>query len=179
MIGKINRGLSKWENILMYIGCIGIVIVMAMTTVDVLLRNLANHSLIGATELCSLLLMPIFTCALPYVQSRQNHIIIEFATEKAPPKLKTVLDIFGCLVGAFIFCSIAEKAVTEALKALTRGDATMGAVSFVIWPAKMILAVVIITLILRLIVDIARNIRSLCGGMSIAEENMSMDKEDK
>lgn len=179
MIGKIHRGLTKWEQILMYIGSICIVIVMAMTTVDVVLRNIINHSILGVTELSALMLMPIFTCALPYVQARQNHIIIEFATEKAPPKLKAFLNMFGCVVGAFIFCSIAQKAVTEAVKALTRGDATMGAVSFVIWPAKMILAVVIVTLILRLVVDILRNIREMCGGQSISEENTAVAKEGK
>lgn len=177
MIGKLNRGLSKWEKIMMYVGCICILLVMAMTTVDVLMRNILNHSIIGVTELASLMLMPIFTCALPYVQSRQNHIIIEFATEKAPPRLKALLNMFGCAVGAFLFCAIAGKTVGEFVQAITRGDATMGAVRFAIWPAKLVLAVVIVTLILRLVVDILRNIREMCGGLSIADENATANKE--
>lgn len=163
MIYKIHHGLSKWEKILMYVGCVAIVIAMLLTTVDVLLRNTIGKALVGSTELVSLLLMPIFTGALPYVQSKSSHIILEFATDKVPEKVKYTLDSLGCAVGAFIFIACAKKCVTEAIRSLVRMDTIMGAVQLVIWPVKFMLAIVVLTLIVRLVVDIGRNICRICG----------------
>lgn len=147
--------------VLVFIGSIAMVVAMLLTTGDVLLRNFLNKSILGATELVSLLLMPIFVCALPYIQKLHGHVILEFATEKAPEKVKEVLNMFGIAVGTFLFCSIAVKVVQAAIDSFARLDKTMGAVSYYIWPAKVILAVVVLCMIVRLVLDILLTIGKL------------------
>lgn len=158
---KIDDIWSKWEMLLVYIGGIAMLAAMLITTADVLMRNILNKSILGAPELVSLLLMPIFVCALPYIQRLHGHVILEFATEKAPEKLKEIFNIFGMAVGAFLFCSIASKIVTAAIDSYTRLDKTMGAVSYYIWPAKFILAIVVLSMIVRLVLDILLTIGKL------------------
>ncbi len=156
--------------LLVYIGGIAILAAMLLTTADVLMRNILNKSILGAPELVSLLLMPIFVCALPYIQKLHGHVILEFATEKAPERIKEILNIFGMAVGTFLFCSIAVKTVEAAMDSLTRLDKTMGAVSYYIWPAKMILALVVICMIVRLILDILLTIGKLTAPQAPAQE---------
>lgn len=151
---KIDYFWSKWELVLVYLGGIAMLAAMLLTTADVLMRNFLNRSILGAPELVSLLLMPIFVCALPYIQKLHGHVILEFATEKAPEKVKEILNIFGMAVGAFLFCSIAVKTVQAAVDSLIRLDQAMGAVRYYIWPAKVVLAVVVICMIVRLVLDI-------------------------
>lgn len=160
-VKKIDFFWSKWEMVLVYIGGIAMLAAMLLTTADVLMRNFLNKSILGAPELVSLLLMPIFICALPYIQKHHGHVILEFATEKAPEKVKHVLDIFGMAVGTFLFCSIAAKVVSTAIDSYVRLDKTMGAVSYYIWPAKFILALVVICMIIRLVLDILLTIGML------------------
>ena len=109
---------SKLELFLLYIGSIAMLICMALITVDVIMRNIFNSSIIGVSELVSLLLMPVFTCALPYIQSKKAHIILEFATEKASPRIQTILDIFGMIVGLVLFSVVAQKCIEAALMPL-------------------------------------------------------------
>lgn len=154
--------------VLVFIGSIAMMVAMLLTTADVLMRNILNKSILGTTELVSLLLMPIFVCALPYIQKLHGHVILEFATEKAPQKLKHVLDMFGMAVGTFLFSSIAVKVVQAAIDSFMRLDKTSGAVTYYIWPAKAVLAIVVICMIVRLIVDILLTI----GKLSESEQEL-------
>lgn len=170
VIHKVDHAWSKWEMVLVYIGGAAILVAMVLTTADVLMRNLINKSILGAPELVSLLLMPIFVCALPYIQRLHGHVILEFATEKAPEKVKEVLNMLGMAVGTFLFCSIAAKTVSAAIDSFTRLDKTMGAVSYYIWPAKFVLAIVVVCMIVRLVLDILLTIGKLGEGRAPAQE---------
>lgn len=167
---KIDSVWSKYEMILVYIGCAAILVAMLLITADVILRNFANKSILGASELVELLLMPMFMCALPYIQRIHNHVILEFATEKAPQKVKLALDIFGMLVGLFLFSSIAAKSVQSAIDSFVRLDITSGAVHFYIWPAKFCLALVVLSLIVRLVLDIFLSVGKLASPSEKAGE---------
>lgn len=167
---KIDAAWNKYETVLVYIGCIAIVIAMLLTSADVVLRNFANKSILGTTELVQLLLMPIFMCALPYIQRLHNHVILEFATEKAPQKVKLALDTFGMLVGLFLFSAIAVKAVQTGIDSFMRLDITSGAVHYYIWPAKFCLALVVLSLIVRLVIDVLLNIGKLLAPANRADE---------
>ena len=130
VLEKAEHMWSKFELFLLYIGAIAMLICMTLITVDVIMRNIFHSSIIGVSELVSLLLMPVFTCALPYIQSKKAHIILEFATEKASPRIQTVLDIFGMIVGLALFSVVAQKCVEAAINAFIRLDRTAGLVSY-------------------------------------------------
>lgn len=164
VVEKVEHIWSKFEMFLLYIGAIAMLICMTLITVDVIMRNIFNSSIVGVTELASLLLMPIFTCALPYIQSKKAHIILEFATEKAPPKVQAILDIFGMLVGLVLFAVVAQSCVTSAIDSFVRLDRTAGLVTFYIWPARACLAIVVISMIVRLILSTVLSIRDLTTG---------------
>ncbi len=158
VIRTLDKGWSKWETVLLLIGGIGVLAVMVITTADVIARNFFNSSVSGATELVSMLLLPSFTCALPYVQARRGQIILEFATEKAPAVVKKWLDIFGIVVGIFLFGSIVSKAFSMFVQSYTRSDITSGVVAYPIWPFRLILAVVVASMIVRLLLDLIETV---------------------
>ena len=149
----IEKGWRKWELALLLFGGAASLAVMALTTADVIARNCANSSIPGAMELVSLLLLPAFTCALPYIQARRGQIILEFATEHAPSGVKKWLDLFGMGIGIFLFVSIAPKCWTLMVQAFSRGDITSGVVSFPIGPFRLILTVVAVSMVARLALD--------------------------
>jgi TRAP-type C4-dicarboxylate transport system permease small subunit len=158
---KISSIWSKWEMLLVAIGCLAIFAVMCLTTVDVIMRNTVGKSLLGVMELISLLLMPIFVGALPRVQAISRNIILEFATEKASEAAKTVFDIFGCLVGGFVFISISKKLSDTAIASFSKMDMTQGVAAYPIWPIRAILALTVLTMVVRIVLDICLKIAAI------------------
>lgn len=144
---------SKVEYILNILGGICIAAAAFLTTADVLLRNTVNISIIGTTEIVALLLMPIFVFAIPYVQGKRGHIIIEFFTEKCAPKVKKILDLFGVCIGIFLCSAIIRLAFSAAITSLLRKDMAAGAIALYIWPIRLILAIAIAVLLVRLVID--------------------------
>lgn len=151
---KIENGWGKWELVLLLIGGVAVLVVMIATTADVIARNLLSSSILGTTDLVSLMLLPSFTCALPYIQARKGQIILEFATEKAPAAIKKWLNIFGMAVGVFLFSSIISKCYGMMLQSYAKGDITSGIVNYPIWPFRLILAIVVTSTLVRLALDI-------------------------
>lgn len=153
LMRSIDRVWDKVEYVLTFIGGLCILACVLLISADVLLRNFVNRSIIGTTEIVSLLLMPVFMFGLAHVQRRKGHIVLEFATEKCSVVVKKILDLFGVLLGAFLCGAIVKRAFSMAIGSLQRGDVAAGAITLLIWPIRFALAVAIAILLIRLIID--------------------------
>ncbi len=133
----------------------GLVFVMIFpTTVDVVLRYIFNAPLPEMFQLTEFMMIGVVYLAIAFVQQLKDHIKIEIATQWMPQKGQDILDIFGNLVGLFIFGLITWQTGRQAWEAWDTQDYTMGIVQFPLWPAKSILPVGIGLFCLRLILDI-------------------------
>ena len=157
-IEKISKGFGYWEMVLVYIGALCTLVIMVLTTVDVVGRNLFAFSIRGCSELVALLLLPGFVGAIPYVQSKRGHVFLEVATTKAPPVVNYILDIFGIVVGGYIFISITPTSFTALMSSITKSEISSGTIGFALWPFKTVLFLTIVTLSVRLILDFVSDI---------------------
>jgi TRAP-type C4-dicarboxylate transport system permease small subunit len=164
VVRKISKALEYWELVLMGAGCVCAFAIMCLITYDVVSRNLFGFSNNGLTEMVRMLLLAVFTGSLPCVQRTKSHVILEFTTDKAPPLVKRLLDIAGTLLGLFLFGSIVNIAFVNFLDALRRNDKTSGLVNFPVWPARFFLALVIATMIIRLILDFIMDFSKFLSG---------------
>lgn len=153
LLKKIDRYYGKWENVLIVLGCLCTFICVVLITADVLMRNIAKVSISGTTEIVQMMVLPIFLCALPYVQRKGANITMTFAEDKMSDRMKIILDLMGIAIGFFFFAIISQRSFSFAIEALVKGDTTSGAVPIPTWPAKMLMAIIIATLIIRLIID--------------------------
>ncbi|MBI5969181.1 MAG: TRAP transporter small permease [Deltaproteobacteria bacterium] len=133
----------------------GLVFIMIFpTSVDVILRYLFNAPLPEIFQLTEFMMVGVVYLAISYVQALKDHIKIEIVTSWLPKKAQEALDLFGYLVGLFIFSIIAWQSGRQAWEAWVTQDYTMGIVQFPVWPAKSILPLGVGLLCLRLILDI-------------------------
>jgi TRAP-type C4-dicarboxylate transport system permease small subunit len=173
---SIERWLKNIEQGFCYVAA-GLVFVMIFpTTVDVFLRYVFNAPLPEMFQLTEFMMVGVVYLAIAYVQQLKDHIKIEIATQWMPQKGQNILDLFGYLVGLFIFGLITWQTGRQAWEAWDTQDYTMGIVQFPLWPAKSILPVGIGLFCLRLFVDLLIGIYKLRGLEASDEEQVKGER---
>lgn len=117
MYKRIERAAANLSAILLFV-------LMLITFVDVLGRNLLNRPLTGASELTEIMLALVIFLMLPHVTMRNHHIAIDLIETVVGPKVLFALDVFAALLGAAMFFLIAWQSWVLANKAMGYGDST-------------------------------------------------------
>ena len=152
-LSSIEKRLSKVEQIFSNAAA-GIILVMIFpTTVDVILRYVFNAPLPEMFQLTEFMMVGLVYLSISYVQQLKGHIMIEIATDWLPERKKKALDLFGYLVGFFIFSIITWQTGRQAWEAWETQDFTMGIIEFPLWPAKSVLTIGMGVLTMRLMLD--------------------------
>lgn len=146
LLEKIQRTV---ENVLLFLGGVIALALMLLIALDVTLRKLGSP-IPGAYELVTMLHVVVVFLGVAYVQRVKGHIFIEIATEKLPLKLRKALDFCGYAVG-FIVCAVfARQTGKAAWESIMSQEYVAALVDIPVWPAKLILALGMLMLTLRL-----------------------------
>lgn len=117
MYKQVERAASFLAAVLLFL-------LMLITFVDVVGRNLINHPLNGASELTEILLASLIFLMLPRVALRNQHIVIDLIENVASPWVLRVLDVFAAVLSAIMFFLISWQMGVLAVRALGYGDST-------------------------------------------------------
>lgn len=117
MYRRIEKAAANLSAILLFV-------LMIITFVDVVGRNLLNHPLNGASELTEILLALVIFLMLPYVAHRKLHIAIDLIENVVKPRILVLLDGLAAILGAVMFGLIAWRCWVLADKAIGYGDRT-------------------------------------------------------
>lgn len=151
VVGNILR---KLEDTLHLLGCLGLLVVVALINADILLRLFANRPVQIQFELTELYLMPaVATLSLSRVFRDGGHLALDFVPEHLPGVLGSVVDKLRLLLPALFFGLVTWMSGKFALQAFQRGEVEYGVVD---WPLGWAYAVVPLgcgVLMLRLIYD--------------------------
>jgi TRAP-type C4-dicarboxylate transport system permease small subunit len=143
----------------------GIILVMVfLTTVDVILRYVFNSPLPGVLELDIMLVVGLVYLSLPYVQSLRGHIRITTLADRLPPVPQTALTILGHIICLVIFAIITWQGGVRAYEGMLRGEFVQGLINYSAWPARWTVAIGSGFLSLRFFSDIlfdARRLRNM------------------
>ncbi len=173
----VERWLKSIERVFCYVAA-GLVFVMIFpTTVDVVLRYVFNAPLPEMFQLTEFMMVGVVYLGIAYVQQLKDHIKIEIATEWMPRKGQDILDLFGYLMGLFIFGLITWQTGRQAWEAWDTQDYTMGIVQFPLWPAKSLLPLGIGLFCLRLLLDLLIGISRLTGSDAGGEGQAEGERE--
>lgn len=83
--------IKKIENVQQFISNFFLIFMMTIITIDVIGRNFLNHPLKGTFEMTELSSALLVFFALAITHRHEDHIGIDFVTEKLPEKVKKVL----------------------------------------------------------------------------------------
>ncbi|WP_353471694.1 TRAP transporter small permease [Salipiger sp. H15] len=151
VIGTILR---KLEDTLHLLGCLGLLVVVALINADILMRLVLHKPVQIQFELTELYLMPaLATLSLSRVFRDGGHLALDFVPEHLPGLLGTVIDKLRLLLPALFFGLVTWMSGKFALHAFQSGEVEYGVVD---WPLGWAYAIVPLgcgVLVLRLIYD--------------------------
>ena len=135
-IEKIMKGAAKALNVL---GSISIILMLIVTTLDVIMNKLFNSPFPGATELITSI-MPISVFGfLLSTQIEERHISIDILVSRLSGKYQLFFKIFASASGLFIFALIFWLTTPLALKSIRMGEHTGGNIPIPMYPAKIVI----------------------------------------
>jgi TRAP-type C4-dicarboxylate transport system permease small subunit len=117
----------------------------------------------GALEVTESTMVLIVFGALAYTQSQRGHIRVELLYNRCRPRVQALLDAFTHLTALAYFGLVCWLGVNEFLYSWELREATMGAVRFPLYPARLLLAVGTFLLLVTLVLDLVDDIRKAVG----------------
>jgi TRAP-type transport system small permease protein len=115
---------NRIETLVGILGACLLFLLMGITFVDVVGRNLFNHPLIGASELTEVLLACIIFLMLPQVALKQRHIVIDLVDTVISRMVRIVFDVIAAIFSVAMFALIAWQLWVLGDKAAGYADAT-------------------------------------------------------
>jgi len=133
-----------------------ILIIVVMTTIDRLGRTLLGGGMQASIEFCALMLGVLVFLALPYTETRGEHLRMTVVYDRLPTKLRAYVDTFMYLIYAGTLMILVYSSALLAFERQAKGESTWaGAMLLPVWPARFVIAfgatVFFILIILRLV----------------------------
>jgi TRAP-type C4-dicarboxylate transport system permease small subunit len=166
-MGWIDRCTTGAAKLLMWVGCLAVILMAVHVTWDVMQRTFFGRGMLGTTEIVSFYYMVAVVCfPLAWIERRDEHINVEILFQKMPPGGQRCMSIFAGIASAGFFSVFAYRSWLDALGAFSTGETMMGYAEIAIWPARFILP---ISFALVVVVCVNQIVRLLFGTAPVAE----------
>lgn len=150
---KLLRAVERLNIFMGVASGVAIFLITLIVVADVTLRALFGQPVPGATELSTLLMVALVFLGLASVQTAKANFRMEVLIDILPPGIARVVNFMTTVIALIAISIIGWYTAQEAFHALSVKEMSYGAVSFPIYPARVIIAVGFILLALQLLID--------------------------
>lgn len=147
-----------------------IVVVMALITIEVILRKFFNFSIVGTVEIVAALMVVIVFLAWSYTESQHGHVKVEFLVQRLGRKTQSVLEAIIILVMLGIFSIMIWQTTVYALDA-QRVGLLYETARIAIFPFRLVVPVGILFLCLQLLIRLVSSIAGILSTPTQLGEN--------
>ncbi|HWM44871.1 MAG TPA: TRAP transporter small permease [Burkholderiales bacterium] len=156
--------LSRVALGLLLFGTVGMIASMLIGVADVVGTKFLDHPVLGTLEFTESTMVLIVFGALAYAQERRAHIRVELLYGFVGARGKSFMEAVTHIVALIFFALVAWQGFGELLYSWEMKEATMGSVRFPLYPARFLLLLGVVLLLLRLATDIVQDIGRLQRG---------------
>ena len=146
------------------VGGLGMLLSMFLGVADVIGTQLLHSPVPGAYEITESTMTLIVFGALAYAQIRRSHIRVELVYTHMGPRVQAAMDVLADVAGLVFFGLLLWQAANEAQYSYQINERTVGLVRFPLYPARFMLAAGAGLMILRLLLDLAIDLRRIGTG---------------
>lgn len=159
LAGRVSRALALASSV-------AVLAITLAIVVDVIGRFLWAAPLAGASEFAVTAMIAVVFLGLARAQRIGGNFRVDFLVRLLPERLGRLLEVLWRVAAAALIGLFCWLSIREAIHATIIGEATFGTVAFVVWPARIILALGFCVLLLQIVVEIVR----LCMGLTPTDE---------
>jgi TRAP-type mannitol/chloroaromatic compound transport system permease small subunit len=161
---RFSATLSRLALGLLLLGTVGMLVSMVLGVADVVGTKFLDFPVPGTLEFTESTMVLIVFGALAYAQQRRAHIRVELLYVHAGPRGKSFMEVVTHVVAFAFFALLVWQGIGELRYSWEIREATMGTVRFPLYPARFLLVLGAVLLLLRLALDIAGDLGRLWRG---------------
>ncbi len=155
----LERTVHQISGVLNRVGTAIILVMMLLTTTDVVLRHVFNRPIKGAYEVTEFLMLMVVALGLAYTQSKKGHIFVELVTSRFSPRAQAVNDAVVYLICLGLGVLLAWQAVAGGRLQQINNVVASDVVRIPLYPFYYVLALGFATLCLVFILDVVDSLR--------------------
>ncbi|MET3695761.1 TRAP-type C4-dicarboxylate transport system permease small subunit [Bacillus oleivorans] len=160
-IEKLTNGIEKiahfFNHVSHKVSSVLLFLLMCVTTVDVIGRNIFNNPITGSYELTGLMLAMMIFFSLGMAQLKRDHIEIDFLTKKLPLKVQAGLNAITSLILS-ILMALTTWQLIEFTKRMFTGNYLSGELGFPIYIVTALATVGVLFFTLTILLDMLQSI---------------------
>jgi TRAP-type mannitol/chloroaromatic compound transport system permease small subunit len=145
---------------LVLLGSVGMMVSMLICVADVVGTNFFDWPVPGTLEITESTMVLIVFGALAYTQEKRGHIRVEILHGYMSPRIRSFMDAVTHFLAFVFFVLLGWQSIGELTYSWEIREATMGAIRFPLYPARLLLtagaALLVVQLALDVILDVWR-----------------------
>jgi TRAP-type transport system small permease protein len=106
MLHKFVKSLHSVNTGLIIVSCVALVLLMLLSSADVIGRYVLNRTITGTIEISELIMVPLVFLGLGYCTLKNGHLRVDFLTARLSVKNQRILDRITSVVSLVIIALI-------------------------------------------------------------------------
>ena len=152
-----RRAILAIDGAFRYVAMLAIVVTMALTSADALMRYLLNRPLRGSIEIITDYALPMMVfLAASHAYRHGGFIRVTVLRTIMPPRIQYAMDMFAQAVTGMIALLFTYAAGIQAVAAWRDGALSNGVFEYSLWPAYWIVFVGLALMTVHVIADLSR-----------------------
>ncbi|MBW2598583.1 MAG: TRAP transporter small permease [Deltaproteobacteria bacterium] len=158
---RLEKQLDNLSNAFNWVAAGAILIMMALTCADVVLR-LFRHPIPGTYEIVGLMGTVGVSFALAYTTAKKGHIAVEFLTSRMPKKAQAIVAAAGELFSVLLFGIIVWQSALYALDLKRTGEVSL-TIEMPVYPFVFSITIGCLLVCLILAADLYKSLKRIKG----------------
>lgn len=161
---RFSRMLPRLALGMLLLGAVGMIVSMFLGVADVVGTKFLGLPVPGTLEVTESTMVLIVFGALAYTQERRGHIRVELLYNHAGPRGKSFMEAITHFLALVYFTLLTWQGISELGYSWEIREATMGTVRFPLYPARFLLVVGTMLLIVQLALDVISDLGRMWRG---------------
>jgi TRAP-type mannitol/chloroaromatic compound transport system permease small subunit len=160
----LRRWVQRLAVGMVLLGSVGMMLSMLICVADVIGTNFFGWPVPGTLEITESTMVLIVFGALAYTQEKRGHIRVEILHGYMSPRIRSLMDAVAHLLALAFFALLAWQSIGELTYSWEMKEATMGAIRFPLYPARLLLTLGATLLIAQLTLDVILDVGRMWRG---------------
>ena len=161
--------------VMVLLGSVGMMVSMFICVADVTGTNFFGWPVDGTLEITESTMVLIVFGALAYTQEQRGHIRVELLHGFMSPRVKSFMDVVTHLLAFVFFALLGWQSVSELTYSWEMREATMGSIRFPLYPARLLLTIGTVLLVVQLALDVISDAGRMWSGQGPPQAHAPAD----
>lgn len=156
-----------------------IMVIMLIMVADVMQRYFTGSSLAGALEYSEVLMVGVIYLGLAFAQRKGDHIGVDIFINRMPTRAAQLLEATGLIIVALALLWMAWETALVAQASVATGEYRFGLAQVPVWPARIVIPLGIVVLLLELVFDIIDLVKGTATKAAVRDQAIADDGSAK